>query len=168
MAAKTASTEIDLFDNAKSVVSDDALHDMTSWDSAVQALQDSGVTIESISDYGTGFAVVDKSRLVQVPFIIVEWRFNKSLMSDDGFVSAAVVTKNGDKWVINDGSTGIRQQLQAVTRRRLANKSASPQAGLMVPAGLTRSDYDVPDPAREGKTMPATTYYLSESPTPVL
>lgn len=157
--AKAVSTII----NARSALTDDALRDITDWDSAVAIMEAAGVEIESFSDYGSGFTVENKKRLVGVPFFIAEWRFNVSDLNDDGFVSASVLTKAGEKWIINDGSSGIRAQLQSVTRARIARKNLTPQNGLLVPGGLTRSDYDYTD--EKGKTIPATTYYLSDAVT---
>jgi hypothetical protein len=164
-------TDIAVIDNVKSALTDDALHDITDFDSAMRVFADAGVIAESISDYGTGFTVVEKDRLVGVPFIIAEWRFNSGSYKDENgdsrqFVSAACVTKSGDKWVINDGGTGIAEQLATVTRRRLAKGHATPQNGLLVPAGLTVSHYERED--EKGIMQPAKTFYLSESPTPNL
>lgn len=163
-------TTVDIYQNG-SAINKDALSEITDFASAIQMLNDTGVVAESISDYGTGFTVVDKNRLVDVPFIIVEWRFNEGDYKDENgenmhFASAAVVTKNGDKWIINDGGTGVCEQLRSVTRKRVEKKHPTPQNGLMVPAGLVRSDYEFAD--AKGVMQPGTTFYLSESPTPTL
>ena len=162
------STVLTVPTNDKSAVSDDLLSRIDGYEAALAALDAAGVAYESISDYGTGFFVVDKERLVTVPFVILEWRFNESKEHYDAnnmplvFVSAAVVTEGGDKFIINDGSTGIRQQLQAITARRRENNHATPQNGLVVPHGLTVSQYLYTDAS--GKSSTARTYYLSEVP----
>lgn len=160
------STDLSHFNNAPSALSEDAMMEVSSFEDALAILNASGVVAESISDFGAGFTVVDKARLVNVPFVILEWRFNASELNDAGFVSLSVVTKNNDKWIINDGSTGILQQLIRITRVRRQRKHATPQNGLAVPAGLSVSNYKFTD--AEGKERPASTYYLNESPTPVL
>lgn len=160
------STDLSHLNNAPSALNEDAMMEVTSFEDALAILNASGVVAESISDFGAGFTVVDKARLVNVPFVILEWRFNSSEFNDAGFVSLSVVTKNNDKWIINDGSTGILQQLIRVTRVRRQRKHATPQNGLAVPAGLSVSNYRYTD--AEGKERPASTYYLNESPTPVL
>ena len=160
------STDLSHFNNAPSALSEDAMMEVSSFEDALAILNASGVVAESISDFGAGFTVVDKARLLNVPFVILEWRFNASELNDAGFVSLSVVTKNNDKWVINDGSTGILQQLIRITRVRRQRKHATPQNGLAVPAGLSVSNYKFTD--AEGKERPASTYYLNESPTPVL
>ena len=148
--------------NAPTVFRDADLASVTDFDSVLALFKDMGITPESMSDYGTGFEVVkDKSTLVGVPFMILEWRFNKSDHADDKpFVSAAAVTRDGRKIVINDGGSGICDQLIMVTGLRKMSDHPQPQAGLMVQQGLTRSDYEYTD--EKGKTAKATTYYLSE------
>ena len=164
------STDITVLSNVKSALTDDALAAIVDFDSAAKVFNDTGVVAEAISDYGTGFALLtDKNRLVGTPFIIVEWRFNDGDYENDNgektqFASAAVVTKNGEKWVLNDGGSGICAQLASITKRRQEKGHATPQNGLLVPAGLTRSDYTYTD--EKGKNTPATTFYLSESPEP--
>lgn len=154
MTANALSTNVRAFD-------DDALAAITSFDDALRALDTGGIVAESITNYGNGFSVVEnKDTLIGVPFVILDWRFNESGMSDEPFVSLTIVTKNGDKLIVNDGSTGIRAQMQAITRRRAENGNLS-QSGLVVPNGLTVSRYMYAD--ADGKERPAVTYYLSES-----
>lgn len=144
------------------VFDDDALGAIDSFDSAYNALTDVGAVPVSVTDYGNGFSVVDnKERLVGVPFLILEARFNESDMSDEPFVSLTAVTKNNEKVIINDGSTGIRAQMQRIIARRTAQGHAAPHAGILVPTGLTVSRYMYTD--EKGAERPATTYYLSES-----
>jgi hypothetical protein len=156
-------TDLATTDNASRVFTDQALSNIDGFEAAMAALEDAGVGYESISDYGTGFTVIDKERLVGVPFVALEWRFNASDMSEAGFVSVAVVTKHGEKFVINDGSTGIREQLQNITALRATRNHKTPQAGLLVPGGLTVSSYTYTDD--KGKQIPARTYYLDDRPT---
>src|SRR5260221_13764104 len=56
-----------------------------------------------------GAIVSDKSMLCGVPFLIVAVKMN---VGDNGdFVTLLVLTKSGDRYIVNDGSTGIRDQL---------------------------------------------------------
>jgi len=155
-----ASAEIANVENSPTVFTDSILAKITSFDDASAMLASTGIAVESMSDYGTGFSVVDKGKLVGVPFLILEWRFNKSELNEDGFVSVAAVTKHDDKVIFNDGSSGILAQLRMVTAQRIERKHPTPQAGLIVADGLTKSDYTYTDD--KGKSIPATTYYLSE------
>ncbi len=161
------STEVTTVQNAPSALTDDNLTDIKSFKDAMAAFETIGIAVESASDYGTGFTVVDKNRLVAVPFFVLEWRFNTSEIGETGeFVSLAVMTNRDEKWVINDGGSGLYAQMKRITARRIAAGSPTPQNGLAVPAGLVRSDYKAED--AKGNLIPATTFYLSESPTPTL
>jgi len=142
-------------------LSDESLAEVQSFADAFTVLERAGVVPENFSDYGTGFAVLDskdKARLIGVPFAILEWRFNRGDMG--WFVSAAIVTKNDEKLILNDGSTGICQQLMTVTKQRHERGSKEPQKGLLVENGLTESRYEYPD-EKTGEMRPAVTYYLA-------
>jgi len=147
---------------------DEALTNIVGWNDAAILLDSVGVPAESMADYGTGFAVVDKSRLIGVDLLLLQWRFNEGDY-EKGFVSVEAVTRTNEKVIFNDGSTGIRDQLQTVTAQRLAAGHPHPQAGLTVPGGLTKSAYfynedtgERSTKAREGKGwIPASSYYLA-------
>ena len=68
------------------------------------------------------------------------------------------------RYVINDGSTGIRAQLQEFTKR------TGQQANMVVRNGLRKSEYRIDKETKkpvsrgyEGPTEPAVTYYLDTS-----
>lgn len=110
------------------------------------------------SPLSTGFAVLAtdaKARLVGVPFIILDWRFANG---DNGeFVSLVVVTKSNEKLIVNDGSTGIRDQMKRL--------GATPRA-IGVRHGLRVSEYDYEDMDKstgEITIKRAKTYYLDTS-----
>lgn len=68
-------------------------------------------TVQSIAEeFGNGFAVLkDKSVLVGKKFLMLKWGFSQG---DYGmFASVAVVTVDGGKYILNDGSTGICRDL---------------------------------------------------------
>ena len=157
------STEIAKPVNSATIFTDDILATMTDFDSVKAIFESAQVKIESFDEYGTGFKVVEKDSLIGVEMILVEWRFT---VGDFGeFVSVAAITKHGDKVIFNDGSTGIRQQLQMVTAQRNEKQHPTPQAGLHIEGGLTRSDYKVDLPDRktgELVSTPASTYYLAQ------
>jgi len=122
-------------------------------------LQESDTSVDDYSDYGSGFTVCeDKRQLIGVPLVIIQWRFSAG---DYGtMVNAAVMTQDGRKLIVNDGSTGIMQQLLDVTDKRAEKNHPTPQAGLLVKEGLTVSDYTFTD--AKGETAPASTFYLSQ------
>lgn len=161
------STEIAKPDNAAAVFNDDVLSRMSSFEDAIAAFKDAGIAPESVSDYGTGFSILEnKAALLGVPFVILDWRFNVSekFTDENGeplhFVSAEVFTKHNEKWILNDGSTGIAKQLRAVTDARIERKHPAPQTGLLCEKGLTVSEYDYTD--EKGRKSQASTYYLAE------
>lgn len=161
MAGKTVSTrdgsaqEIMPPNNAPKIWDDESLRNISSFSDAMDAALAMG-GVEDYNDFGTGFSVVDKASLIGQAFVILEWRFHKG---DFGvFVSAAAVTEDGRKVVINDGSTGICQQLLDVTDQRETRGAPNPQANLIVRNGIRASDYTYTDD--KGNEIPATTYYL--------
>lgn len=156
------STEVSI-PNASSFYRDADLAAIDSFQSVLDSFNSLGLTPESMSDYGTGFEICkNKDRLVDTDLVIVEWRFNVSEVGSEGaFVSAAVVTRNGEKWILNDGGTGIYQQLRLVTDQRNRAGHAHPQAALLVKGGLTKSEYMYQD--EKGKQIPASTYYLNSA-----
>jgi hypothetical protein len=68
-----------------------------------------------------------------VPFLILHFGLNDGDFGE--FASIAAVTKNNDKYIFNDGSTGIKEQLLdlARTHQRFG--------GFMVHGGLNESTY---------------------------
>lgn len=164
---------------AFSALTNNELAGITSFNDALALLNarlaEVGGVIESIADYGTGFSLLkDKGELLGKPFIVLAWFFREGEYGDGGFVSAEIVTEDGRKLVINDGSTGIRDQLVGVTERRRSTGLANETVGLAVPGGLTKSDYfrhegtgeiarAIPEGGKKGKDgwLPASTYYLA-------
>lgn len=105
-------------------------------------------------EIGDGFKLLEnKDQLCGVQFLIVNWDFHQG---DHGeFVSCKVITQDNLKYIVNDGSSGIRDQLMAYTAKQ------NIKAGLFCKKGLRRSDYKYTD--ENGQEKPATTYYLDTS-----
>lgn len=123
---------------------------------AMQVLSDAGINaIDYSEEFGDGFTLLkgndEKATLVGVPFVILGIKFAEGDYDTD-FAILHVVTEDGRKCVVVDGSTGIRSQAHV-----MADKGIT--AGVLVKNGLTRSDYDYID--EKGKKTPATTFYLS-------
>lgn len=149
-------------------IGDEDLASIASIEDAVRILDSYDAAIEDFSDYGTGFEIIEnKDVLVGKPILIVEWRFQPSKEFGGEFVSALVVTKSGEKFVVNDGSTGIAAQLRAVTNRRADKGHPTPTKGLTVQKGLRKSSYEARDANgekilnKDGSPLIGTTYYLS-------
>lgn len=115
-------------------IKDEALRSVESFDDAVRlAAEVHGVVTDYAEQYGTGFSVIDKSAFVGKTIMLLDWRFSAG---DYGsMVSVVAHAKDGTKGIINDGSTGVHDQLRDIT---LADGI---HGGLMVPFGLTVSDY---------------------------
>lgn len=104
---------------------------------------------------GNGFRLLaNKDTLIDTPLILLAWRFNPGDYGE--FVSMMVVTKDGRKFVVNDGGSGICQQLATYTN------ATGRHGGMLVANGFTRSDYEYEDPTT-GEKSPAHTYYLNTS-----
>jgi hypothetical protein len=120
----------------------------------LKTLFDSGDIVSS-TELGNGWGLLsskEKARLVGVPLLILSWRVNDG---DNGeFVSLQVVT-NSERLIVNDGSTGIRDQIKA-----LAEEGET--RAIYCKHGLRRSDYTYTDPKTK-EEKEATTFYLDTS-----
>lgn len=149
-------------------MSDDVLRDINSWEQAIAALRmqfGDEILADIADELGTGFAVADdttKRQLVGVPMLLVGWTFNLGNWGE--FVSMLAITQDGRKVVVNDGSTGIKEQLSEYTAR------TGKYAGLRVRHGLRESTYDIDAETKIpvtrdfiGATEEAHTFYLDTS-----
>lgn len=133
---------------------DDALlRGIASFDDAVKLAADVWGGITPAGEHiGNGFSVVpkdQKERLVGVSFVVLAMKFHDG---DHGeYVSMLLVTSNGDRLILNDGSTGI--YYQARTLVELTGRSG----GFSVSDGLRVSEYDtcfdcgIPRPQNEAE-----------------
>jgi hypothetical protein len=138
------------------------LRNIETFDDALALVQSQlgGVAVAS-DELGDGFALIstakDKDKFCGVPVIFLSWAFNAGDFGD--FVSARIVARQDGgsiaKAIINDGSTGVFQQLQDYT------KQTGKLGGLVARHGLRRSDYEYDDGS--GTPKPASTYYIDTS-----
>lgn len=144
--------------------------------SSVESIEDAfavaGV-VNEITDYGHGFAPVEKSTLEGVEFLAIEWSF---LEGDYGseYVFVIGITRDGRKFLFTDGGSGMVAQFRRITARRVVAGHPNPFRGLQVPRGLRASEYaTIADPKHPdngkpapkdytGKVSSSTTYYLAE------
>lgn len=135
------------------------LDEIESFDEAMNAIAEAGLAVHVIN---TTELVEDKDTLIGKPFLITAWRENQD--GDYGsFVSVMAITQDDRRIVFNDGSTGIRLQLQELALKGIASR-------ILCKDGLRRSDFrfdektgDIvkrTDP-RYGESKPVKTYYLS-------
>lgn len=162
VSKKTASnsTEISTLE-----FTNDELLNITDFQSAVDLIMQKGGDVALAHEViGNGFALLDdKKKLVDVPFIVLQWKFNAGTFGE--FATMLVITQKNEKFIVSDGS-GIPDQLKEVTER--LNRTA----GLAVAHGLVASDYLFCEDLRTSKCqedgaghkhIPATSYYLNLS-----
>lgn len=139
--------------NGGTEFSEETLREFSSFDDVLRA--SSGVVNEISDHLGDGFSVLeDKSDLVGVEFMVVTYSVHPSESTGKDFTSLRVITRDGRKLIINDGSTGIHEQCLAL-RKRLGNF-----VPLHVRHGLRVSEYDYQDGEVKKR---ARTFYLSTS-----
>lgn len=144
-----------------SAFDEDQLRDLSSFEDAARMVAEAyGDLVSADTVLGDGFTLLeskDKALLCGLPLILMEWAFRDG---DHGrpFASVRVMARNKDggvsRYIFNDGSTGIAEQLAKYTKR------TGKLGGLVVKNGLRRSDYDYEE---DGVTKQATTYYLDTS-----
>lgn len=141
------------------LVKDIDLGAIQSFEDAIKALAAEGVVAVDSTEYGDGFELCkDKDRLVDTPFVIMRTQCNPE--GDYGvFTTLYVVTGDGRKLVINDGSKGLSAQID-----KLGDKAI----GLVCRHGLVKSEFfvsedteEVSNTRKDPSYKPAVTYYLS-------
>lgn len=131
------------------------------------AAQKTGLTSDALAFIGSPYTVLkgtDKDKLVDEPLFVRNWRFAMDDETEREYAVMHVVTKRevmpdmGSLFIITDGSTGICAQLRAETEKRVGDSHPTPTQNLLIPNGLTRSDYTIE--GDDGKPQDATTFYL--------
>lgn len=128
-----------------SLFSREELSEIESFDDAMKLAQAQfGTVINAHEDknLGSGFRLTtdeDKFKLIKVPLLLLDWRFNPGEHGDD-FVSITCISQqeNGqaNKLIINDGGTGICKDLKEYTAK------TGRMGGLFCRRGLRVSEYD--------------------------
>lgn len=134
------------------------------WEEMVSLLNNSGIEVELAANVlADEWPVLDKKKLINVPMMLATWSVSEPGQGDGGgqYIVVRGITKDGRRFRFADGSTGIFKQLVKLTHERVVNGSATPNAGLYVPGGLTVSEYDYTDD--KGAKSKASTYYLSNA-----
>jgi len=130
----------DVFYGNRAPIQDDLLGAIETVDDALALFEQEG--IDSLDDYGAGFQVVDKDTLVNVPMVLIQWVFRYGREFGSAMVVGFGVTKNNERVIFTDGSeTGIRRQLEDVTKARVARNHPNPQAGLVIKRGVKRDEF---------------------------
>lgn len=120
--------------------SNQELRDIQDFESAMRtAVETYGTVDDATQELGNGFALLskdDKKKLVGKPFLALYWTFNPG---DYGghFASMVAITNDNQRFIINDGSSGIYQDLLSYSQEHNGR-----QGGLLCPGGLRESTYD--------------------------
>lgn len=126
----------------------DAILKAQSFDELISAA--GGAVVRGADVIGDGYELLDdKATLIKVPFILVDWERIVDEKSGREYVSIRLMTKDGRKLRVNDGSTGIYAQIGEMEEAGIV--SGTP----VYFSGLRRSDY-----VKEG-VGDATTFYLA-------
>ena len=150
---ETKGTAVEMVDG----LAENELREIVDFSTVIRTLGDQTVNISDV--LGTGFSVLEKNekmRLCNVPMVIVKYGEHLSEETGNLFASIHVVTEDGGKWIVNDGSTGICVQLREL------KQAAGRVCPLYVPKGLRVSEYDYFDEA-EKRNKKARTFYLNTS-----
>lgn len=88
----------------------------------------------------------EKKRLIGTPFVILEAQFNDGKYAGNanegkGFVSLTILLESGDKYIVNDGGTGIRDQMIGIIASRVEAKHPHPNMMILCKRGLSVSEY---------------------------
>lgn len=144
----------------KRLFSDQELRELNGFDDFTKliASRSDVEVIDAAKVIGDGFTLTDNKRqLIDVPFLIVDYRFSKSdkFKDENGepleFATVRLITKNDQKLIVNDGSTGIRDQLKQINNGQ--------SSVVWVGRGLRVSEYTYTD--EKGRQSEAETFYLS-------
>lgn len=150
-------------------ISNDDLLNISSFEDALAFVAEVyGDVLAADEVIGNGFKMLsNKGLLVGVPFVAVQWKFHVSDYNDSFYTNMLVVTDKGDRYLVNDGGSGITRDLKDYSDR------SGRMGGLVFRNGLSESTYSFCDDCRVAtvrcadpdnhKQGPATTYYLDLS-----
>lgn len=142
--------------NVGASIDEDTLSNIKTMEHASEYLGATGSALEDLKEYGTGFVLLeDKDRLVSTAFAILEWRFNKG--ENGTFVTVYAITDDGNKFIFNDGSSGVCRQLFRITEKRVERGEANPRRGIYCSYGLRKNTYN----RKDDPSKTATTYHLA-------
>ena len=143
----------------------DAQWEINSVEDLDQYFADQGGILEFKGSPFTLLRKEEKSQLEDRPFTVVDTRWYDSKQFGNLVCAVMLITDepiNGEnKFLINDGSTGVRQQMEAMVTH------SKRRGGFRCPRGLKASHYEVWDkvdldgePMDGAKKIQATTYYV--------
>jgi hypothetical protein len=95
----------------------------------------------------------EKATLVGVPFAIIDAGIRVDGQTDREYWSFQIITGDGRKLVVNDGSVGLAKQASEIAARR------GSLVGLVVTHGLSGGEYTTTLP--NGEKVVASTFYFA-------
>lgn len=119
-------------------IDNDQLRNVRDFSSAMELLESLGVPlVDSSEELGTGFIKTDKKdQFVGTPFVALFWTFHEGDYGSDPFVAIHLVTRDGGRYILTDGSTGIRDEL-----RKWTENNNGRTHGMICESGLSKSEY---------------------------
>lgn len=144
-------------------MSEDAIVSIDSYEQALALVNNNGGIVEIGEVAGDGYVITkDKDILLNIPFLLIDWKEVTDPETLRDYATIRLITSDGRKYRLSDGSTGIYKQLTEIRDR------TGFVTGIRVPKGLTKSEYYIRDDTREpvgkdfdGPKSKAATYYLS-------
>lgn len=150
-------------------LSEDVVTNFDSFEQALSFFQNRTGVVNVGDVAGDGYVLTrDKEVLLNIPLLLIDWKELEDPETQRRYASMRIITSDGRKFRINDGSTGIFQQLKQI--RDKYNLTT----GIAVPKGFFKSEYFIDDETRkiippdkvDGWSKPkskAATYYLNQS-----
>ena len=131
-----------------------------SLDDAIAAANLAGLDVQDITDFGDGFILLESDRketLKGVPFVIMDGTPRVDKATGRSYMSLKIVTGDGRKLVVNDGSVGIYEQSLSIMDKRGTLR------GLIVKDGLTGGEYTttITNSRGESEKVTASTFYFA-------
>lgn len=135
-------------------IDNDQLRNVRDFGSAMELLESMGVPlVDSSEELGTGFTKTDnKEQFVGVPLVVLYWSFHDGDFGEDPFVAIHLVTKDGGRYILTDGSTGIRDEL-----RKWTENNNGRTHGMLCQNGLSKSEYKYCENCKSTNSRKATT-----------
>jgi hypothetical protein len=171
VASKTAGTEVATIGRELPLT---VVQSFTSFDDVENYFASQGIALSSGEEISDGFeSTADKDQFINTSLVLIDWHLFESSEFGGQAMTIRAMTLLGGKYRISDGSTGIMQQLMELTEVRLKQNHPSPNAGLIVRGGLSKSVFWVStdtgkaiseadaEKLPKDKKKKASTYYLA-------
>ena len=148
-------TEHDDYNPVATIVNDDMLNQVDDFNSAMNLVAAYSLTAINVNDtIANHFPVIDKEELLNRPFMVLRAREVKNSEQGTRYWTLWVITKDNERGMFSDGSTGIARQLDAVAAENYGTLEGKP----FMTGGLRVSRYTYTDDS--GKKSDAKTFYL--------